>query len=107
VRRNSWYTLTNKAAYIATRLFGRRNLKRYRRSEMREPRLVDGTPGSVFFAMETQQYSSRRATRNGHRSMRRTHAILAPVGFRQIDTPRAVYRLLVDRRYDDDTDTTP
>jgi hypothetical protein len=106
VRRSTWYTLTNKAAYVATQTFGRRKLKRYRRANMIDPRLVDEHPGSVFFASETQTYSSRGRSRAGHMRQRRTHTYQIPIGFRQIDDPRAVYRLLIDSRYNDDAADT-
>lgn len=90
-RRRTWYTLTNRAAYIARQTFGKRSLKRYDMVDMNSPDLQDGSPGSVFFAKEVTAYQTR--SRHGRR---RTRTRLTPIGFRQIDDARKVYRLIVD-----------
>lgn len=48
-QKGTFYTLSSKAAYIATDIGGRRNLDRYLLSEMGRLRLVDGSPGAVMF----------------------------------------------------------
>lgn len=97
LRGRTWYTLTNKAAYIATQTFGKRKLKRVDREEMVSPELEDGMPGTVWFAREIRtRHSRRRSSRNFTRSSSRTHAYEVPVGFKRINEARMVYRLLRD-----------
>lgn len=93
MRGKTWYTLSNEAAYIARDAMGRRSLKRYGFAEMLAPDLVDGHPGSIFFAEELKQYQS--GSRN---SSRRTTAKRTRIGFRRIDDARTVYRLIADQR---------
>lgn len=96
-RRRTWYTLTNKAAYIATNLVGRRGLKRYTFDQMTAPDLHDGVPGSVFFAEEIKTVTAR--SRGG---ARRTRSQRVPVGFRRIDDARRVFRLINAQRQEND-----
>lgn len=98
VRARTWYTLSDRAAYIATDVFGQRKLKRYSGADMVEPRLEDGTPGAVWFASETRTYTSGSRSRNGLRSTRRTHSYQVPIGFASIDDPRPVFRMVNELR---------
>ncbi|MEX0302823.1 MAG: aspartate carbamoyltransferase catalytic subunit [Leisingera sp.] len=81
VRRNSWYTLTNRRAFIATSLplMGRR-LKSYPLTGDTPLELVDGQPASVFFAERTKR------GKNG--------SYTVPVGFERIAEGREVYRMM-------------
>lgn len=92
-RRRTWYTLTTKAAYIATDLAGRRGLKRYDVARMTDPALHDDSPGSVFFAEEIKTFTSRR--RGG---AQRTRTQRVPIGFVRIDDARRVFRLINEQR---------
>lgn len=92
VRGRSWYTLTDRAAYIATEIFGKRRLKTYPYADMQPPELQDNTPGSVIFAEDITVHSNRRRGRTRRLTQR------VPVGFMRIDDARAVYRILSDRR---------
>lgn len=92
-RGRTWYTLTDRAAYIARDTFGKRSLKRYGLEDLNPPDLQDNTPGSVIFAEDISHY--RSSSRRGGSRNRTTRT---PVGFRRIPDARAVYRLLVDQR---------
>ncbi len=51
-RARTHYTLTDRAGFVATELFGRRNLERYPLGPDMRLTLEDGTPGTVWFAVE-------------------------------------------------------
>lgn len=93
LRRNTWYTLTNQAAYIATTAFGKRGLQRYDRNDMSPPELEGDQPGTVWFARELHNVRRRRHGRSRH-GARVTQAYETKIGFRRIDDARAVYRML-------------
>ena len=103
-RRHTSYALTDEAAYIATELFGRRSLKRYPISDMNALELEDGQTGTVWFNRDVQVYrrtSSHRTTN----SSRQTYTTTTRTGFKCIDSPRAVYQMIVSgtKRYDQST----
>lgn len=100
VRSRTYYSLSNLNAYIATDLGGRRTLKRYEIDAMERLDLDDGAPGSVWFATEIKHYKSTRKGRTRH------HTHETPIGFRRIENPRAVYRLLSDLTRRDDSPST-
>ena len=100
LRGRSWYTLTNRAAYIATAALDRRKLKRYGYDEMTAPSLDDDAPGSVWFAEELRSYSTnrRRSLSGAGIGTRRQRTQRIPIGFRRIDGAREVYRLIARHR---------
>ncbi|MBV0910839.1 aspartate carbamoyltransferase catalytic subunit [Anianabacter salinae] len=80
-RARTWYTLTDKRAFIASELPIRgRKLDSYPIARDTVLTLEDGTPGDVWFA------STYRRTKNGSREVK--------IGFERIDDPRAVYALM-------------
>ena len=91
LRAGTHYTLTTRNAFISRHMFGRRSLESWPLDEMERVTLVDGHPGSVLFEVT-----------NGVRAERaRPMPVKAPIatrrptlGFRQIEDPRRVYRLL-------------
>ncbi|SMY06823.1 hypothetical protein [Flavimaricola marinus] len=91
-RHRTYYTLTNKAAYIATQVLGNRKLNRYGFSEMTATTLTDNDPGSVHFAEKQTTYTRRRNGRTTSGTYR------SPVGFERISDARQVYRLLREAR---------
>lgn len=98
-RSRTWYTLTDRGAYTATEIFGKRALKRVGFDEMSRLDLEDSQPGSVWFSETVSTHAHRRrgsAVHNQYRSHSQT--TVTPVGFARIDDPRAVYRLIADRR---------
>ncbi|HPD91220.1 MAG: hypothetical protein H6900_08465 [Rhodobacter sp.] len=98
-RRRTWYTLSNRAAYIATDTLGKRKLRRIGFDDMVAPSLDDGTPGSVWFAEDIRNYTTRRRSSSGMTmGTARRQSVRVPVGFRQIDDARQVYRLIVQHR---------
>ena len=48
-RRNTWYTLTTKRAYVATAVFGQRSLKSWAVTPALTMSLTDDTPASIWF----------------------------------------------------------
>lgn len=83
LRRHSWYTLTDRRAFIASDvpMMGRR-LKSYPIDADSRLELAEGDPGSVYFA------TRRRRTKNG--------SYRVPVGFERIEDARGVYRMIRD-----------
>lgn len=98
-RSNTWYTLTNKAAYIASSTFGHRQLKRYAAERFDAPELIDTQPGTVWFTHEMREASKHSAgsfeLRVGTRASRGRVARVK-IGFRCIDDARRVYGLIRD-----------
>ena len=89
-RRNTWYTLTNKAAFIATNTFGRRRLQRVGVEQMRGFDLVDQDPGTIWFGY--------RALRSQSGLSRGGAPVTGRLGFRLIPNPRAVWALMEPHR---------
>ncbi|MEJ6392789.1 aspartate carbamoyltransferase catalytic subunit [Gymnodinialimonas sp. 2305UL16-5] len=81
-RSKTWYTLTDRTAFIAANVFGRKTLRSYPIRDMPFLDLEDGAPGSVLFADDR---------RNASHSPRR-------VGFRAISEARGVYGMIRDAR---------
>lgn len=80
-RRRTFYSLTNKRAFIATQLpFPSRSLKSYPITQNTVLDLIDGRFTSVHFATEF------RRSKNGHREV--------PVGFEDLPDGRNIYNLL-------------
>lgn len=48
-RRGTWYTLTDRTAFVATRFLGRQHLERHPLTIGMRPVLDDGDPGSIRF----------------------------------------------------------
>ncbi|MBD3679735.1 MAG: aspartate carbamoyltransferase catalytic subunit [Rhodobacteraceae bacterium] len=83
IRRHSWYTLTDRRAFIATDMpmVGRR-LNSYPIDRDSVLQFAEGDPSSVYFA------TILKRTKNGSRRV--------PVGFENIEDAREVYGLLRD-----------
>lgn len=96
-RRNTFYTLTNQAAFIATKSLGSRKLTRFGLDEMSEISLTDSAKGwgSVHFDKEVTHYQSNRSNRRS--STRVAHR---PIGFLRIDDARKVHRMLIEAQRD-------
>lgn len=91
VRRHSWYTLTDRAAFIASAPLGRRRLKRLPLQDTR-PVLDDDMPGTVWLGEDiTPAVRTRTAGR-------RAEELRKPLGFRRIAEARRVHRLVTDAR---------
>jgi len=89
-RRNSWYSLTNQRAFIATDMLGRKKLREFPITPESPLTYVEGAPGHIWF---TKEY---RATKNGSQR----HFI----GFERVPEARKVYDLM--RRIQRGTATT-
>ena len=77
VRRHTWYTLTNRRALIATEVFGRRGLEAWPITGRNALDLVEGSPGSIFFADTGRPFGRGRR-----------------IGFEGIDDAREVLALM-------------
>ncbi len=93
-RRGVFYTLTDRAAFIATATRAGRNLARYP-AEGWQPVLDDGAPGTVWFAAPIMPPANQAGHRPG-----RAHRAMAGVahpraGFRRIAAARQVYALML------------
>lgn len=80
LRRNTFYTLTNKRALIGTSRRGRRQLDSYPITAQSQLQFVDGKFDDIWFE-ETQGYSNKRPTR-------------LKVGFERLKDGRDVYAKL-------------
>jgi hypothetical protein len=81
VRRHTWYTLTDRRAFIATDVPLRgRDLKSYGISEKTVLDFQQGPPGSIYFAEEYKR------TKNGSRRV--------PIGFERIEEASTVLSLM-------------
>jgi hypothetical protein len=97
VRRGTWYTLTDRTAFVATEILGRRKLDHYPLAEMAGLELVDGVPGDVIFGSVTHAFPPRvAAIGRGRQQLVRTGT--SQPGFRQIAEARQVWRMIRDRR---------
>lgn len=103
VRRCTWYTLSDRAAYVATMVMGKRDLKRYAKEKMIPPLLTDGDPGDVFFARDEYHYVRRSKLPMNNANRPNVESYYVPVGFRRIDNPRTVYRLVCEVQQAADT----
>ncbi|SHI95190.1 hypothetical protein SAMN05444000_10429 [Shimia gijangensis] len=82
-RRNTWYTLTDQRAFIASSLPVRgKTLDSFPITEDTMLSLTEGPPDSLFFATRT------RRTKNGTRQVK--------VGFERIEGGKDVYRMMRD-----------
>ena len=86
-RRRTFYTLTNKRAFIATWHFGVQTLRAYPIATMRPLRLVDTRAGHVFFDHDTVRRKDRST------GIYETH--IDEVGFLDLSAPRDVHEFLL------------
>jgi hypothetical protein len=94
-RRHTHYTLTNRAAFIATDIRGKRRLDRYEITADSGLTLEEGAPGAVWFATRLH-HRRRRVARSspgpfrnaGHRTSEER------IGFRHIPDARRVFALM-------------
>lgn len=93
LHRRTWYTLTDRAAYIATDLLDRK-LDRYELRPDLPVELEDGAPGTVWFAERIVHRPGRWRTVNGDREYEPPHTERHRIGFRRIAEARMVWRLL-------------
>lgn len=101
MRRRTWYTLSNRAAYLATEVYGRKSLKRIDLRDMNALALDDSVPGTVWLREELHTHTSRGRSRGGSRNgvrMRRTRTTRQRFGFQHIDGARAVWQQITDLR---------
>lgn len=97
VRRGTWYTLTDRRAFIATDILGRRKLQSYPLADMDALELIDGSPGDVIFGPVT--HSRRRPVPGPHKGRNRlVTGSRSHVGFRRIAEPRKVWQMIRDQR---------
>lgn len=93
LRRRTWYTLTDRAAYIATDLLGRR-LNRHELRPDLPLQLEDGEPGTVWFAERVTHDAGGWRGVGDNRRYEAPSTTRQPIGFERIADARAVWRLL-------------
>lgn len=93
MRAGTHYTLTNRQAYIAKHMLGQRSLETWPLEDIDGVELIDGHPGSVLF-----QVSMAARMQHGRPAPIKTPfgGTRAPLGFRQIEDPRRVHRLITE-----------
>ena len=93
-RRNSHYTLTNRAAYIGVRTKGTRSLDRYAIGPNNPITLEEGTLGAIWFARAS--YSRPRVMVQPGRGVMRGGATnsQARIGFERLADAREVYAMM-------------
>jgi len=92
-RAGTWYTLTDRTAFVATAFLGRKTLDSYPLAEMPHITLDDGDPGSVLFG------GGRPVRGSAHRiEWSAAEAAGKPTGFRHIREARRVYGMMRDAR---------
>jgi hypothetical protein len=94
-RRNSHYTLTNRAAYVGVDAKGKRSLERYAIGPKTRLILDDGDLGSVWFASKVNSMPRRspQMRRSRLRIGGATQSTQA-IGFERISDARAVYAMM-------------
>ena len=81
LRRRTFYTLTNRRAFIGRSRFGQRTLDSFPITESTNLQLDEGRARAVWFGtLDGRQMFSNKRER--------------PIGFERLDDPRAVYQLL-------------
>ncbi len=96
-RRGTWYTLTDRQAFMAEEALGRKTLRSWPIAEMSEVELIDGVPGDVLFGSETRA-RPRRAPAPQRSRRRRVTGTASRIGFFRIAEARKVWRLLRAQR---------
>lgn len=95
----TWYTVSSRALYIASVSKEQRKLERFALSDLPfEPQLIDGSPGTIWFAERDTGITHRTSySRNAqhHRSIRQVRDL---VGFRRLESPREVYGIITKAR---------
>lgn len=93
-RRRTFYSLTNRRAFIATWHFGVQTLKAYPLPDPTELRLIQRTPGHVMFAKD---WVLRWSSLDREQVLQQVD-----VGFRDIADPRQVYELMLKQQARDE-----
>ena len=96
-RRRTWYTLTDRAAYIATDLLGRK-LDRHELRPDQPLELEDGEPGAVWFAERIVHHPGRWSSVGGDQRYHEPFTARHRVGFERIADARTVWRLLSEAK---------
>jgi hypothetical protein len=97
LRRRTWYTLTNRAAYLATEVFGKRQLRRIGIAEMNMLVHSPIEPDTIWLRREVSVNRYHRHGPQGRRGAR-VRTSTRHFGFEHIADVDAVRRLLVDLR---------
>lgn len=97
VRATTWYTLTDRTAYVARAILGKRTLESYPIAAMDRLELTDGMPGDVIFGVARQAHPERVA-RQGRARNKLVTGTVTQTGFRKITEARKVWRMIRDRQ---------
>lgn len=94
LRSRSWYTLSDRTAYIATETLQGRKLERYPIDAETRLTLDDGEIGNLWFAERVVHRAGGYSGTGSNRRYRGPSSTVHPVGFRRIEAPRKVYALM-------------
>lgn len=95
-RRGTWYTLSDRTAFIAVSSRGLRRLERYPLEPDMPLVLDDGNPGTVWFAEKVTHNPGGWSGSGSNQRYRGPSTTREQIGFRRIDGARGVYRLMLD-----------
>lgn len=97
--RQTWYTVSSRALYIASARKGQRKLERYPLDELPfDPQLVDGELGTIWFAERDSGIIHRTSYGRNDRRHRVVRQVRDMVGFRRLESPREVYGIILAAR---------
>lgn len=97
MRSRTWYTLTDRTAFVATLAGGSRKLETWPLHGEMNLSLEDGSPGTVWFEKRVFRDPGGYSGSGTSRRYRPPRTTVTPVGFRRIADARRVHRLLLDR----------
>jgi hypothetical protein len=95
-RGRTHYTLTDRTAFIATEVMGRRRLARHDLGPEMALTLDDGDPGAVWFGEEVTHHPGGFRGAGSSRRYRAPSTTRRRIGFERIAGARRVYRLMTD-----------
>lgn len=87
-RGKTWYTLTDRTAFVASEFLGRKSLDSYPLAKMPFVRLIDGDPGGIEFG---DVIPVRRNTRSAGGRRAPLGVVSVAPGFHRIGDARRVY----------------
>ncbi|MCR8726606.1 aspartate carbamoyltransferase catalytic subunit [Frigidibacter sp. ROC022] len=96
LRGRTWYTLSDRTAYIATDTLRGRKLERYPIEPDTRLILNDGEIGNLWFAERVVHRAGGYTGTGSSRRYRGPRTTVHPVGFRRIESPRRVFALMRD-----------
>lgn len=95
-RRRTWYTLTDRNAFIATEGLGGRKLSTHPLVPSLVVRLEDGEPGTIWFGQRTVHRTVSVRGLGMSRASHSARTLPGPAGFERIPDARTVYGRILE-----------